>query len=106
MSDTFSKRFEGKVALIAGGEYQPAELIRERHQQIAADSRLQVLFGHVRFGAGERPSERRAVGCHQIFNWQLDQRDAEIVRKPLSVVAIYVGGKPRWHGDCGYRVWP
>ncbi len=41
---------EGGVAdrhlrLVAGGEHEPAELVGERHQQVAADARLQVLLG-------------------------------------------------------------
>ena len=37
-----------RLALVAGGEHQPAELVGERHQQVAADAGLDVLLGDAR----------------------------------------------------------
>ena len=42
------------LGLVAGRQHEPAELVRERHQQVAADPRLQVLLGDVRLAAAER----------------------------------------------------
>ena len=44
---------DGQFALVAGGEKQVAELIRERHQDHAAQTRLHVFLGRVLGQAGE-----------------------------------------------------
>src|SRR5207248_11013986 len=42
------------LRLVAGGEHQPAELVGQRHQEVAPDARLDVLRGEVlAFGAGD-----------------------------------------------------
>src|SRR4030042_3136273 len=43
----------GHLALVAGGEHEPAELVGEPHEDVAADTRLQVLLGDAGLGAGE-----------------------------------------------------
>ena len=54
------------LALVAGGEHQRAELVRERHQQVAADARLQVLLGDVLLHAGELLGQRAPVGVEHV----------------------------------------
>ena len=46
----------GHLGFVAGGEHQGAELVGERHEDGAANARLDVLFGDVRRQSGE---ERR-----------------------------------------------
>ena len=41
------------LALVPGGQHQPAELVRQRHQQHPPDAALQVLLGQV----GSRPAK-------------------------------------------------
>ena len=43
----------GHLALVAGGQHDRAELVRQRHQQGAADARLDVFFGGVFGPPGE-----------------------------------------------------
>ena len=43
----------GHLRLVAGGEHQGAELVRERHQQRAANARLDVLLGDVFLHSGK-----------------------------------------------------
>src|SRR3546814_3674266 len=46
------------LALVAGSQHQPAELVAQRHQQRAAGARLQVLLGGVWLAALERIGQR------------------------------------------------
>ena len=57
---------DGVFALVAGGEQQAAELVRQRHEDDAAAARLQVLLGHV----GRLAFEQRGPalrGSHERF---------------------------------------
>ena len=47
-----------ELGLVPGRDDEPAELVRERHQQHAADARLEVLLGEVGLAARERGRER------------------------------------------------
>src|SRR5438552_933620 len=38
---------DGELALVAGREHERAELVGHRHEQVAADARLEVLLGDV-----------------------------------------------------------
>ncbi len=53
------------LRLVAGGQHQPPKLVGERHQQVAADARLQVLLGEVGRLPGELLVQRRGVGVHR-----------------------------------------
>ena len=55
-----------RLALVAGREHQPAELVRQRHERVAADARLQVLLGRVGRAANERWCQRLLVRLHGI----------------------------------------
>ena len=46
--------------MLPGRDDEPAELVRERHQQHAADTRLEVLLGQVGLAAGEGVGQRLA----------------------------------------------
>ena len=48
------------LRLVAGGQQQRAEFVGERHQQIAADARLDILLGDVRRQAAEGVGEHVA----------------------------------------------
>ena len=50
---------DGELALVPRREREPAELVRERHHEKAADAGLDVLLGH----PGSVPSKARASAC-------------------------------------------
>src|SRR5215471_16379899 len=61
---------EGRVAhailaLVAGRQHEPAELVGERHQEVAADAGLQVLLGDIFLHALERLAQGALVGVEQ-----------------------------------------
>ena len=51
---------DGGLGLVAGGQHQPAEPVRQRHEQHATNAALEVLIGEigsrpvVQSGGGER----------------------------------------------------
>ena len=48
------------LRLVAGRQHEPAELVRQRHHEVAADARLEVLLGDVRRRCRRRrPRARR-----------------------------------------------
>ena len=53
------------LGLVAGRQHEPAELVRQRHQQVAADAGLEVLLGEVGLAACERLGEQLVVGPHR-----------------------------------------
>lgn len=52
----------GQLALVPGGEHQPAELVGEGHEEIPTDARLQVFLGSARRGPLEGCFERGQDG--------------------------------------------
>ena len=46
------------LAFVARAQHQRAELVRQRHQQVAPDARLDILLGHVRRPVGKDRRER------------------------------------------------
>ena len=73
---------EGRVAdrhlrLVAGREHEPAKLVGERHQQVAADPGLEVLLGQVGLVTGELGVECLRVGVHDGLDPQLVRADAQ-----------------------------
>jgi hypothetical protein len=68
--------------LVAGGQHQRASLVGQRHQDIAADARLDVFFGGIGGKAGEQRVEHRRVGLH-------GRRDGKLViaHAELAIIA-------------------
>ena len=56
---------DGVLGLVAGRQHQPAELVRQRHQQVAADAGPEVLLGEVRVAALELVGEHLLVDLHR-----------------------------------------
>ena len=56
-----------QLRLVAGRQQQRAALVRQRHQQVAADARLDVLLGDVARRAGERRAQRVVHRAHRRF---------------------------------------
>ena len=65
--------------LKAGREQERAALVRQRHQQVAANARLQVLFGRVLPEPGEDPGEHFAVSLESLFNRYIEKLDTEVL---------------------------
>src|SRR6266540_3649893 len=79
-----------QLRLVAGGEHQVAELVRQAHQQRTARPRLDVLLGHARLGAGEELFEGGQEPLDRVVDRQREQLDAEVVGQ-LAGVAEAVG---------------
>jgi hypothetical protein len=76
---------DGELALVAGCDDQPAEFVRERHQETATDARLDVLLGKSRVGARELLGQRFVVGAHHRLDRKVETLDAEISGDPARV---------------------
>ena len=87
------------LALVAGGQDDVAVLVRQRHEQVAADARLDVLLGHAGGGALERVGERAVVGGHHVGDGDHLVADAEVLRELLGVRQRVVRGVRRRHRD-------
>ena len=88
-----------ELRLVPGRDDQPAELVRERHQQDAADPRLQVLLGEVGLAAGEALGEHRVEGVGGRVDRQLPEIGAEALGEPPRVGACRLGRVARRHRD-------
>ena len=75
------------LALVAGREHEPAELVRQRHQVVAADARLQVLLGDVARAAREGRRQRAAVGLEHVHDRDRVEAQAERAAQRLGVLA-------------------
>ena len=76
-----------QLRLVPGRDHEPAELVRERHQQRAADPRLEVLLGEVGLAAGERRREHVGERLDDGLDRQLAEVDAERLGEQLRVAA-------------------
>src|SRR3546814_19567808 len=65
------------LALVAGSQHQPAELVAQRHQQRAAGARLQVLLGGVWLAALERIGQRVEEALERLLDRQRQQPHAQ-----------------------------
>ncbi len=52
---------DGHLALVAGRENEPAELVTQGHQYVAPRPALQILLRHARFGSLERIGQHLQV---------------------------------------------
>src|SRR5207247_2067443 len=75
------------LALVAGRQDQPAELVRERHEEVAADPGLEVLLGDVLLEPLERPREGALVGAEDRRDRDRQELDTEGLWHPLHVPA-------------------
>src|ERR1700722_935959 len=75
-----------QFALVAGGEHDGAELIRQRHQQSAACPRLNVLFGDVFFPATKHLFEGLFIRCVNAIDGKQFETDSEIFRQRTRVI--------------------
>src|SRR5262245_47542941 len=89
------------LALVAGRKDQRAEFVRERHQYVAADARLEVLFRDAHRRTGEGRFEHLQILFKSVFNRDDVVIDAEVFGQ-LSGVARAFGRRiaPR-HKDAG-----
>src|SRR3546814_2520391 len=74
------------LALVAGSQHQPAELVAQRHQQRAAGARLQVLLGGVGLAALERAGQRIEEALERLLDRQRQQPYAQRVALLLRQV--------------------
>src|SRR5439155_128589 len=74
------------LALVARGQHEPAELVRERHEQRAADARLDVFLGDVFLEALEWLRERLQEALEDRRDRQPQEVDAEVLRQPPRVL--------------------
>jgi hypothetical protein len=81
------------LALVAGGEHQPAELVGQRHQDVAADAGLQVFLGDVGRAARPLRGQLGQVGSCSPLDGGLADVDAEVARDQLRVEQRFAGGK-------------
>ena len=94
----------GELALVAGGEHQPAELVRERHNQCAADARLEIFFGQIRLGVMPDFGQRAGEFFIHRENRNRVELDAEIGGDQSGVGKRFVRRILRRHGDGGHAV--
>src|SRR3954451_22901522 len=76
---------DGELRLVPGRDHEPAELVGERHEQRAADPRLQVLLRQVRLAAAELGTTPFGEGVDNGLDRQLAEVTAEALREPLRV---------------------
>ena len=93
---------QGRVAdrelrLVAGREHEPAELVRQRHEQVAADAGLEVLLGDVRIAAVEAARQGLLVGLHRRADLQVAGLEAEVGRQGARVGLGLGRGMRRGH---------
>ena len=60
------------LRLVAGRQHEPAELVRQCHQQVATDSRLKVLLCEVGLAPRERVFEQLAVALDRSVDRKLE----------------------------------
>ena len=73
-----------ELRLVAGRDHEPAELVRERHQQRPADPRLQVLLGQVGLAPRERRRQRGAERLDDRLDRDLAEVDPERLGQPRA----------------------
>ena len=75
------------LGLVPGGQHDRAELVRDRHQQVAAHARLQVLLGHALLRCRRTPRRARTGSASKA---RLDRDrvdpDPEALRAVLGVL--------------------
>ena len=90
---------DGHFALVAGGEEQGAEFVRERHHQDAADAGLDVFFGDIARPAGEERPERVFRRGDGVGDGDRFEADAEILGENAGVVTGVLRGNRGGQGD-------
>ena len=95
-----------ELGLVARRNHQPPELVRQRHQQHAADPRLQVLLGQI----GLPPLERLGEDARECLDDGLDPDLAEIAvqpfREPARVLTCRLRRVTRGHRHAVHALGP
>ena len=68
-----------QFALVAGSQYQPAELVGYGHKEVAADAGLDIFLGDIGGGAGEMVGEQLVKGEVRRLDGDAPHRDAEVI---------------------------
>ena len=89
----------GELRLVPRREQQGAALVRQRHQQVPANARLDVLLGDARLGARERRAERLRHRLHGRLDRERQRLDAEVRGQRKRVVDAAAAGIGRRHED-------
>ncbi len=97
---------DGALALVAGGEHEPAELVRQRHQGHAPDARLEVLLGEVRLTTVEAGRQHLAERGERRLDGDDPPVDAEVVGQALGVGDRVVARVARRHEHAVHAVGP
>src|SRR5207249_6126245 len=89
---------DSHLALVPGRQDQPAELVREGHEEGPPDTSLDVLLRHVLLqpleGSGQNPVE----GSGRAGDREGEVLDPQVPRDPAGVRPGSRRGERRWHG--------
>ena len=99
------------LGLVPGGQQQRAVLVGKRHQQVAADARLDVLLGHIaRQARGRRPPARRrsvsmmpAIGSVSVWMPRLRASSTRIVHAAAARVTATASSRRARFRRPGHR---
>ena len=83
--------------LVASGQQQRSELVGERHQQIAANARLDVFFRDVGGATAKRFAQHAVVSLHDIGDRQSQGADAEVARQSHGILNAAAARIARGH---------
>ena len=87
------------LALVAGGEHHPPELVAQRHQRGAADAALQVLLRQVGCPAGERLGGHLQVRGERGLDADGEEVDAQLLCQVGGIGLGVVAAVARRHRD-------
>ena len=92
------------LGLVAGRDHEPAELVRQRHHDVAADARLEVLLGHVRLAPLEGLAQQLVVGRHRLVDADLAEVHPEVLRDRARVGPRALARVRRRHRDARHAL--
>ena len=84
-------------AFIAGGQQQPAQFVRQRHQHRAAGARLQIFFGHIDGMVGEHLGQRIEIPLKRLFDRDRHHFHAQRVALFFGEIVGQICGVARRH---------
>src|SRR5262245_21876051 len=86
-----------ELGLVPRRDDEPAELVRERHQQHGTDTRLEVFLRQVRLAAAEGLRERLEEALDERLDRKLEEVGAERLRKQPRIAARPLRAELRRH---------
>src|SRR5439155_24017260 len=95
-----------ELGLVPGGDDEPAELVRERHQEHAAGPRLDVLLGRVWLVACEDVGERLEEALYDRLDRELEEGGAERLGEAPRIATRLLRAEARRHRDAMDAVRP